>query len=150
METKFDSREVWKIKYGRGLLKGRCSGCGFKTRRWVHHDLVCYNHTNGGRGVRLTRLSAQWHADCHRDFCRHDFCMQQRMNLYADRFGERIAQVVKMLGDMIKTEDVPKFLSSPHPELNGLSPIYIIWRHDEWGLNRVERIIEGVASGSFI
>ncbi len=132
------------VEYGHGFFKSNCRGCGLETRERVYH-FADYLRKDGGP-YHFRRLSAPWHYGCHDQGCQDVFCVQQREYRRIDTFGVYIVEVVKALDNMIKTADVPKFLSSPRPELNGLSPIHVIWHHDEWGFRKVEKIIEGAAS----
>jgi len=145
--------KIWAVKYGRGFFRFRskCPGCGLKTRKQVYHVVSDPSReTRKGGSYHFICLSSTWHRWCHDQLCQHDFCVKQRRRHHGNTFGARIADVVNALDEMIKTADVPKFLSSPHLELNGLNPIHIIWHHNEWGFNKVIQIIEGAASGSFV
>ncbi len=64
-------------------------------------------------------------------------------------FGDHVTKVVKAIGDMIKKEDIPQFLSLPHPMLGGKSPLQVIWDEGSLGYNRIAQIIERMASGVF-
>jgi len=132
--------KTWIVEYGRGFFNSKCQSCGLPTRERVYHFNADYLREDGD--THFIRSSAPWHRACHNQDCQDDFCVKQRLQRLREVFGTRIAEVVNALDDMIKTADVPKFLSSPLPELNGLSPIHVIWRHDSWGFERVMRIIE--------
>ena len=142
--------EIWTVEYGWRFFRENCPGCGLKTREQVYHIVSDPSReTRKGGSYHLIRLSSAWHRWCHDQLCRHDFCVQQhKPSLHRYLWGAHIAEVVKALGDMIKIKNVPKFLSSPHPKLGGLSPLHIIWEHDEWGLERVMSVIKGTASGA--
>lgn len=145
-KTSFKGK-AWKIEYVRRLFKFgfRCQSCGVKTREWVNHIIIDYCDKNGK--PRLIPLRSSWHHSCHDRHCRHDFCVAERQ---ARQFGNYMTGVVRALGNMVKTADVPEFLSRPHRELNGLSPLQMIWHHDDWGYERVLAVIENVASGTFV
>lgn len=148
LEDKLAPDKVWDVEYGCGLFRLGCCGCGLKTRKRVNHVVTDYFSKDGSQ--RIIPLKAPWHRWCHDQLCRHDFCVGQRRRRQIDVFGSYIADVVAALENMIKTEDVPKFLSSPHAELDGRSPLQVIWHHDEWGFEKVMNIIKGVASGAFV
>ena len=152
-EQELTLSKIWTVEYGRSFFKSDCQGCGLRTRKQVYHVFADYYDQDGDyirkdNSSRFVRLKSNWHSWCHDQLCRHDFCVKQRKFRRIDLFGVHIADAVKAFRDMIKTEDVPKFLSSPHPELNGLSPLHMIWEHDEWGLNKVIGVLEGAVSGS--
>lgn len=141
----------WEVKYVRRRFgfKNNCPTCGLKTREWVYHVVTDYFNEDGS--PHPTYLRSPWHHVCHDQRCQHDLCVEQRKRRFIKMvFGDYVVEIVLALGDMIKTADVPEFLSSPHRELNGLSPLRMIWEHDEWGFERVMRIIEGIASGAFV
>jgi len=132
--------KIWMVEYGRGFFRFNCRGCGLPTRERVYHLDAEYLREDGG--TPFIRSSAPWHRRCHDQVCQDDFCVKQQLRRLRNVFGTHIAEVVKALDDMTKTVDVPNFLSSPHPGLNGLSPLCVIWRHGSWGFERVMRIIE--------
>ena len=112
---------------------------------------IITDYVNKGGSPRLIKLKcAPWHHACHDKYCQHDFCVEQRARWHIDMFGARVAAVVKALGDVVKTANVPKFLSEPHRELEGRSPLHIIWEFDDDGFRKVMQIIEGVASGVYV
>lgn len=149
---KSNLEKTWKVEYGYSFFRSVCPGCGLKIRELVRHVVIDYYNEDGS--PHPINLNNSWHRLCHDQQCRHDFCVKQReerhKQWYIEVFGAHVVKVVKALGDMIKPEDVPKFLSSPHPELNGLSPLHTIWKFDRWGFERVMQIVERVASGAFI
>lgn len=136
----------WRVEYKKGFWWRHCRSCGLKTRERVHHFITDYFSKDGS--PYTTHNFSPWHHNCHDEHCQHYFCVGRRGERHIDVFGAYIVMVIKAIGDM--TTDIPGFLSNPHRELNGLSPIHIIWKFDKCGFQRVMNIIEGVASGTFV
>lgn len=65
------------------------------------------------------------------------------------RFGEYVGKAAAAVGELIREEDIPVFLSRPNMALGQKSPLAVIWQDGKRGLKRVLNLIEMIASGSF-
>jgi transcriptional regulator with XRE-family HTH domain len=60
---------------------------------------------------------------------------------------ERLAELVDLIGDAIRPEDVARFLTTPHPELRGHPPIELI--ENAFGVEAVKSLVLAAQSGAY-
>lgn len=59
----------------------------------------------------------------------------------------RLAQVIEMLQDVIVAEDIPEWIMSPHPALNGHAPISLL--NTQYSFEEVKNLIEAIEWGNY-
>ena len=59
----------------------------------------------------------------------------------------RLRELVEIIGDAIKPEDLPKFLTAPHPELRGHSPADLL--DNEFAFEAVKSLVLAAQSATY-
>jgi transcriptional regulator with XRE-family HTH domain len=59
----------------------------------------------------------------------------------------RLQDLVELIGEAIRPEDVAKFLMTPHPELRGHPPVDLI--ENEFGFEAVKGLVLAAQSGAY-
>lgn len=59
----------------------------------------------------------------------------------------RLREIIDLIGEAIRREDLPKFLMAPHPELRGHSPAALL--DNEFGFEAVKSLVLAAQSGAY-
>lgn len=59
----------------------------------------------------------------------------------------RLREIIEMIGEAIRPEDLPKFLTTPHPELRGHPPAALL--DNEFGFETVKNLVLAAQSGTY-
>ena len=59
----------------------------------------------------------------------------------------RLRELVDLIGEAIRPEDLPKFLMTPHPDLRGHPPVDLL--DNEFGFEAVKSLVLAAQSGAY-
>lgn len=59
----------------------------------------------------------------------------------------RLQELLDLIGDAIRPEDVPRFLTAPHPELKGYPPVDLL--ENGFGFEAVKSLVVAAQSGAY-
>jgi hypothetical protein len=59
----------------------------------------------------------------------------------------RLRELVDLIGEAIRPEDLPKFLTAPHPELRGHPPMALL--DNEFGFEAIKSLVLAAQSGAY-
>lgn len=59
----------------------------------------------------------------------------------------RLQELLDLIGDAIRPEDVPRFLTAPHAELKGYPPVDLL--ENDFGLEAVKSLVVAAQSGAY-
>ena len=59
----------------------------------------------------------------------------------------RLKELIDLVGDAIRREDLPRFLTSPHAELKGYPPVELL--ENDFGFDAVKSLVVAAQSGAY-